>query len=259
MAKDTSQRLQQIMELLSHEHRLTVETLVNVLRTSPATVRRDLRTLEQQGLLLRDHGGAAPRDPMYEPFLHDSSFNEQVRRCAFEKQRIGTAAAQLIQDGETVGIGGGTTVAKMLRGLRACKDVTVVTYAVNVAMELSRQKDLQVHVTGGHLSGNWFALVGSRALESVPHFFLDKFIFGATGVHAESGVTDVHLEESAMNRAMLEQARTRVLLVDHTKLGIISKCLVCSLKKVDIILTDKEASKQMVKRFESAGVEVRRV
>ena len=201
---------------------------MKVLDASPATVGRDLRTLEQQGLLVRDHGGAAARDPiMYEPFLHDSSFKAQIRKCALEKQRIGMAAAQLIHDSEMVGIGGGTTVAKMLRGL--------------------------------YLSGDWFALVGPRALESVPHFFLDKFIFGATGVHAESGVTDVHMEESAMNRAMLQQARTKILLADHTKLGVISKCLVCSLAAVNIIITDNEASPELVKPFESAGIEVRRV
>lgn len=260
MPRDTSRRLETILELLGHEPRLTVDKLVALLSASPATVRRDLRTLERQGLLTRDHGGATARDPiMYEPFLHDSTFREQIRHCTLEKQRIGNAAAELIANSETLGIGGGTTVAKSLRGLRGRKDLSIVTYAVNVAMELSRYKNLHVHVTGGDLSGNWFALVGPRALEAVPHYFLDKFIFGASGVHPERGVTDTHTEEAAMNRAMLQQAQTKILLVDHTKLGAISKCLVCSLTEIDMIITDAGASENLVRPFEEADIEVRRV
>ena len=260
MTRDAARRLQRISELLSHESRVSVEKLVALLETSPATVRRDLRLLERQGVLARDHGGAVAREPiLYEPFLHDSSFQEQVRRCSLEKQRIGMAAAELIGDSETVGLGGGTTVAKMLRGLRTRKDLTVVTYAVNVAMELSRQKNLHVHVTGGYLSGNWFSLVGPRALEAIGQHFLDKFIFGASGVDPERGVTDHHTEESAMNRAMLGQARSRILLVDHTKLGTVSRCLVCPLSDIHLILTDQHAPAETVHALERAGVEVRRV
>jgi DeoR/GlpR family transcriptional regulator of sugar metabolism len=252
--------MQMILELLSHKDRLTVENLVRVLEASPATVRRDLRRMENQGLLRRDHGGVMARDPaMYEPFLDDSTFREQVRRCALEKQRIGTAAAELVKDTEKVGLGGGTTVAKVLRGLHTRKDLTVVTYAVNVAMELSRQKNLHVHVTGGYLSGDWFALVGPRALESVPHHFLDKFIFGASGVHPDRGITDRHTEEAALNRAMLKQAQTRVLVIDHTKLGVVSKCLVCPLQDIHIMITDNAASDEMVAPYRQKGIDVRRV
>ena len=260
MPRDTSRRLETILELLGHEPRLSVEKLVTLLSASPATVRRDLRRLEHQGLLTRDHGGASARDPMmYEPFLQDSTFREQIRHCTLEKQRIGTAAAALIADAETVGIGGGTTVAKSLRGLRGRKDLSVMTYAVNVAMELSHFKNIHVHVTGGDLSGNWFALVGPRALEAVPQYFFDKFIFGASGVHPESGITDYHTEEAAMNRAMIQQARKKILLVDHTKLGVVSKRLVCNLSEIDIIVTDTGASSEVVLPFEKAGIEVRRV
>ncbi len=255
-----SRRMHLIQELLSHEDRLSVENLAAALKTSPATVRRDLRRMEDRGLLRRDHGGAMARDSaMYNPFLHDSTFRDQVRRCAPEKQRIGLAAAELVQDAEKIGLGGGTTVAKILRGLHDRNNLSVVTYAVNVAMELSRQKNLQVHVTGGYLSGDWFALVGPSALESVAHHFLDKFIFGASGMHPERGVTDTYMEEAAINRAMLQQAKTKILVIDHTKLGVISKCLVCSSHDVNIIITGKAASDELVSPYIKSGIDVRRV
>ena len=134
-----------------------------------------------------------------------------------------------------------------------------MTYAVNVAMELSRYKNLHIHVTGGYLSGDWFALVGPSALESVPHHFFDKFIFGASGIHPDRGVTDYHPEEAAMNRAMLKQARTRILVIDHTKLGVVSQCLVCPLQDIQILITDKTASEEVVTPYVRQGIEVRRV
>ncbi len=252
--------MQIIQELLTHKDRLSVDSLVKILKTSPATVRRDLRLMEERGLLRRDHGGALARDSlMHEPFVEDSTFREQVRRCALEKHRIGMAAAELVQDGEKVGLGGGTTVAKVLRGLGARKDLSIVTYALNVAMDLSRQKDVHVHVTGGYLSGDWFALVGPNALESVAHHFMDKFIFGASGIHPERGVTDYHTEEAAINRAMLKQAQTRILVIDHTKLGVVSKCLVCALDQINIMITGKAASDEMVEPYLQKGIKVHRV
>jgi DeoR/GlpR family transcriptional regulator of sugar metabolism len=260
VAKAFSRRMQIIQDLLSRDDRLTISSLAAALNISPATARRDLRRMEEQGLLRRDHGGAMARDPlMYEPFLHDSTFREQVRRCALEKQRIGMSAAELVQDGEKVGLGGGTTVAKILRGLHHKKDLSVVTYAVNVAMELSRQKNLHVYVVGGYLSGDWFALVGPSALESIPQHFMDKFIFGASGIHSEKGVTDHHPEEAAMNRAMIKQAQTRILVIDHTKLGVVSKCLVCPIEAINVIITDEAAPDEIVKPYLEKGLDVRRV
>ena len=101
---------------------------------------------ENEGLLRRDHGGAIARDSlMYEPDIQDSTFREQVRRWLLEKHRIGMAAAELVRDSEKIGLGGGTNVAKVLRGLGTRKDLAVVTYALNVAMDLSRQKNVHVH------------------------------------------------------------------------------------------------------------------
>lgn len=253
-------RLSLIVEHLAESGRVRVEELIRRTGASAATIRRDLRRLQRDGLVRRDHGVVFLAESVaYEAFLNDPGFQDQVHHLAAEKRRIGTAAAALIRDGETVGIAPGTTAAQIARMLRSKKDLTVVTNGLNVAMDLSRQKNFTVHLTGGYLSGDWFAMVGPKALEFIPTMFTHKFFFGANGVHPEHGVTDRHAEEAAVNRAMADQSARRILVVDHSKFGQVAACLVCPIKKVDAIITDTGASDEMVAPFLALGIEVLRV
>lgn len=156
------------MQQLLRAGEISVASLAKRLRVSPATIRRHLSELEQRGLLHRSHGGAVPIQPLlYAPFRHTSYFHEQERQKGVEKRRIGLVAAELVSDGEILAIGAGTTATQVARSAFPRKGLTVVTNAVNVAMELSHRDDLKVFVTGGFLSGDWFALVGPAAIHSV--------------------------------------------------------------------------------------------
>lgn len=259
-AKNVRSRRSLIVEHLSETGRVRVEDLIRQTGASPATIRRDLRRLQRDGLVRRDHGVVFLAEPVaFEAFLDDPGFRDQLDRMAIEKRRIGAAAAALIRDGETIGIAPGTTAAQIARMLRSRKDLTVVTNALNVAMDLSRRRDFTVHLTGGYLSGDWFALVGPKAMEFIPTMFTSKFFFGANGVHPERGVTDRHAEEAAVNRAMADQARQRILVVDHSKFGQVAGYLVCPIKNVDVIITDSGASDEVMAPFLALGIEVVRV
>jgi DeoR family transcriptional regulator of aga operon len=237
-----------------------VDEIMGRTGASQATIRRDLRFLERKRAVRREHGAVRLAESRtFEPFLDDPGFRDQVHRMAREKRRIGKAAALLIEDGETIAISPGTTTSQVAQALRGRKNLTVVTNAVNVAMELSRNKDLRVHLSGGYLSGNWFALVGPRALEFTQTLFTDKVFTGANGIHAEQGVTDEHAEETAVNQALTRQARQCILLVDHTKFGRVARCLVCPIRQVDMIVTDTGATDEMIAPFQSLGIKVLRV
>src|SRR5216683_4805702 len=145
-------RFTAILTGLQQTGRVSVETLSEQLGVSVVTVRRDLDALDEKGLLRRTHGGAVSIEPLfYEPFKNDRSFQAQVERFAQEKRRIGRAAANLIERGETIALTPGTTTTEVIRGLPLNQEITVVTNTVNVAMELSKRKDLKIFVTGGHL------------------------------------------------------------------------------------------------------------
>src|SRR6202453_2504792 len=181
-------RLKDILRDLQKEGTVSVDQLSERLEVSLVTVRRDLDLLEQQGLLQRTHGGAVSIEPLfYEPFRHDRSFLAQVERAADEKRRIGRAAAALITAGETIALTPGTTTTEVIRRLPINYNITVVTNTVNVAMELSKRKDVYVFVTGGHLHGEWFSLVGSAALRSLDNMLINTMFIGADGMDSGGG------------------------------------------------------------------------
>jgi DeoR/GlpR family transcriptional regulator of sugar metabolism len=250
----------ELLKELAVDKWTSVEQIRTRTGASEATIRRDLRVLEGKGSVRREHGAARLAESRtFEPFLDDPGFREQLHRMAREKRRIGAAAASLIEEGETVAISPGTTTSQIAQALRGRKNLTVITNAVHVAMELSREKGIRVHLSGGYLSGNWFALVGPRALEFAGTLFTDKVFTGANGIHAEHGVTDEHAEEAAVNQALTRQGRQRILVVDHTKFGKIAKCLVCPIREVNTIVTDTGATDEMIAPFQKLGIEVRRV
>lgn len=259
-SEKVERRCSLILNCLAAGKDLPVEDLIARTGASPATVRRDLRMLERAGLVRRSHGVVALKESSgFEPLLHDPGFREQLYHRAAEKQRIAAAAAGLVQDGEIIALAAGTTVAKMCRLLRSRRDLTILTNALNVAMDLSRQAQWTVYVTGGYLSGNWLALVGPQALEAISSMFPETCFFGANGVHPENGITDRHREEAAVNQALARQARRRVLLADHTKFGHTAGYQVCRATDIDVIITDTGASDETIAPFQRLGIEVMRV
>ena len=239
---------------------VSVEALRDKLEVSLATVRRDLQELEERGLLRRTHGGAVPIEPMfYEAFRHDRSFQDQVGSFAEEKRRIAQAASELVVPGDTIAFTAGTTTTEVARGLRMLSGITVITNTVNVAMELSTRKDIDVFVTGGHLRGDWFSLVGPAAVATLRGLFIDVLFIGVNGIHAQHGLTCFNPDEADTNSAMVKQAKRKIVVADHSKLDVVAKWLICPTDSVDMLITDSCASDEGIASFEARGVEVRRV
>jgi DeoR family transcriptional regulator of aga operon len=253
-------RLTAILSALQQSGSVSVEGLSKDLDVSLVTIRRDLDELESRGLLRRTHGGAVSIEPLfYEPFRNDRSFLAQVERFAEEKRRIGRAAAALIKEGEIIALTPGTTTTEVIRGIPLNRKITVVTSTVNVAMELSKRKDLDVFVTGGHLRGDWFSLVGPTAAQSLSHVMIHTLFIGADGIDAKFGVSCFNPDESQLNSTMVKHAQRKIAVVDHSKFGVLAGWKICPTSDLDILVTDAGASEEMIAPFQSAQVEVMRV
>ncbi len=253
-------RLTAILTALQKSGSVSVEGLSKDLEVSLVTIRRDLDGLERQGLLRRTHGGAVSIEPLfYEPFRNDRSFQAQVERFAEEKRRIGRAAASLIEDGEIIALTPGTTTTEVIRGLPLNHKITVVTSTVNVAMELSKRKDLDIFVTGGHLRGEWFSLVGPTAAQSLSHLLIHTLFIGADGIDPKWGVSCYIADEAQINSAMVKHAQRKIAVVDHSKFGKIAGWRICPTSDLDILITDSGATDEMIAPFEKAQVKVMRV
>src|SRR5262245_2452649 len=239
-----------ILQELLRNGQVSVDGLAKNFQVSAATIRRDLTDLERQGLLHRNHGGAVPVAPMlYEAFRHVSSFQEQEQQCAAEKRRIGLTAANLVADGEIIAIGAGTTTTQVARSLRHRKGITVVTNAVNIAMELSHLPDIKVCITGGYLSGDWFAVVGDIAQRNASEIFVDKVFIGVDGIHPERGLTTNYPDQAAIHRSMMKQARERIVVADHRKIGLLGTSLIWPASEINTLVTDKATPDEAIAPF----------
>lgn len=248
-----------ILQELLRNGQVSVEGLARSFNVSAATIRRDLTELEQQGLLRRNHGGAVLVAPMlYEAFRHVSSFQEQEQQCASEKRRIGLAAANLVADGEIIAIGAGTTTTQFARSIRHRKAITVLTNAVNIAMELSHLPDIKLCITGGYLSGDWFAVVGDMAQRNASEIFVDKVFIGVDGIHPEHGLTTNYPDQAAIHRSMMRQARQRIVVADHRKIGLLGTTLIWPAREIDTLVTDKATSDEAVASFSDKKIAVLR-
>jgi DeoR family transcriptional regulator, aga operon transcriptional repressor len=254
------QRFHAILTGLQESSTVAVDELSGLLGVSVVTIRRDLDLLEQQGLLRRTHGGAVSIEPLfYEPFKKDRSFQAQVERQANEKRRIGRAAAALITPGETVAITPGTTTAEIIRGIPLNSKITVVTNTANIAMELSKRKDVSVFVTGGHLHGEWFSLVGPTAIRSLDNMLIHTMFIGADGIDAQWGLSCFSSDEAELNGTMVRHARRHIAVIDSTKFGVVANWRICETTTLKTLITDTGATDEMIAPFQKMGVEVIRV
>jgi DeoR family transcriptional regulator of aga operon len=251
------QRFHSILGRLQENGSVAVDDLSVQLGVSVVTIRRDLDLLEQQGVLRRTHGGAVSIEPLfYEPFKNNRSFQAQVEHLAGEKRRIGRAAAALINPGETIAITPGTTTAEIIRSLPLDSKITVVTNTVNLAMELSTRKDVSVFVTGGHLHGEWFSLVGPSAARSLENMLIHTMFVGADGIDAQWGLSCFSSDEAELNATMIRHARRHIAVVDHTKFGVIANWRICESLSVQKLITDTGATDEMIVPFQELGIEV---
>ncbi len=257
MSSKTEQRAKEILRLLLQHGKTSVEELTEIFATSPASIRRDLVRLQEQGLVHRTHGGVLLAGQVYEPFRFDADFSVREARFAPEKQRIARAAAALVQDNETIGLTAGTTTTQVARGLRLRTGLHVLTNAVNIAMELSANNELDTTLTGGCM--RWpgaFSLIGPAALESLNAVVMDKVFLGVCGIDVHFGATTIQTDEAAIFRAMSRRGKQVIVVADSSKVGMVSPGVICGIRDVHTLVTDDGIADQARTAFERAGVTV---
>ncbi|PRY63722.1 DeoR family transcriptional regulator [Knoellia remsis] len=248
-----SDRMVAVLELLETRGHLSVSSLAGLLGTSPGTVRRDLARLEQQGLLVRTHGGAGPAVGGGEVPVRLRGAHQQ-----HTKARIAAVAATLVPPGrQTVGLTGGSTTAEVVRALRTRSDLTIVTNSLSIGLHAAEHGQTRVLIGGGMLRSSSLELVGQLAESTLRTVGIDVAVVGADGVSLSGGLTTHDPSEARINRTMIQRARHVILVVDHTKLGRSTGAHITTLADVDVVVTDSAASEASLDDLRGSGVDVR--
>lgn len=244
-----------ITRWLRVNHVVGISKLSKRLGVSENTVRRDLHRLEKIGILRHIYGGAVLNEDSQG--RDDLEWRKREGKFAEEKERIGRAGAEMVKEGEAIILDAGTTTMQIVRFLNNKSDLTVVTNAVNIAMELSDKKEITTVLTGGIFRKISLSLVSSLAegfLDTGIH--VDKVFLSAGGVNLENGVTNSNSIEVPIKRAMIRASKEVILVVTHDKIGKSSFTQIVPIKKLDKIITDKSASQEQVELIRKGEIEV---
>jgi DeoR/GlpR family transcriptional regulator of sugar metabolism len=248
----TDERRSLILDRLRTQGRVLAADLTAELRVSSDTVRRDLRELDDAGLLRRVHGGALPRHGDASPFA------TRARRAPAAKASIARRAAACVQNGQLVVLDGGTTTLELARALRDDLRASVITTSPPIALALADHPGLEVTIVGGTLRRNALVTVGAAAVEALAVIRADIAFLGVCGLHPEIGVTTEDLEERHVKAAMIEGAAEVVALADHDKLGTAMPVVVAPMSAVTQLVTDADVEERALAPYRALGIEVLR-
>lgn len=244
------ERRQHILSMAQSEGRVRVRDLSKALGISQITIRKDLDYLQEKGLLQRSHGGALPMQP---GALFDPTLQEKEKSHHYEKERIGAAAAEMVQEGQCVMLDSGTTTTAVAHALKKFSHLTVITNAVNIAAELTGT-DFDVILTGGILRKNSFSLVGPLAEDMLREMHADILFLGVDGFDLDIGLTTPNLLESRVNRAMVHGATRVVAVCDSTKFDRRSLSRIVATSAIHHVITDTNLPKPLAEALHALNI-----
>ena len=226
-----TERKQLILEELQEHHVVSLEKLISLLETSESTVRRDLDELEAENKLRRIHGGAE----LPHSLQQEESIQEKSVKNLQEKKLLAQKAASLIKEQDVIFIDAGTTTAFLIKEL-SNKDITVVTNSIHHAVQLV-EKQIPTVMVGGSVKMTTDASIGGVALNQINQLHFDRAFIGMNGVD-ENYYTTPDMEEGAIKRAIIDNAKQTYVLVDASKVGQTCFAKVAPLKRA-VVITSK--------------------
>lgn len=247
-----SQRRHAILAEVRSATAVSAEALARRFAVSVETIRRDLRSLERDGLLDRVYGGAT------RPAGRSSEGSFAVRsvRNIERKRAIATLAASLIEPEETIVIDVGTTALEVARALPLAFRGRVLTNSVPAAMDLSGRSDIELLISGGQVRAGDGACSGAYCDGFFGEFYADRAFLGSGGVHPDAGLTDYYPSEVVVRRTIITHTAACYVLADSSKLGLIAVRRVCPLDQITAIITDDQADPDLVSGLEGAGATI---
>jgi DeoR family transcriptional regulator of aga operon len=247
-----AERHQHILGKLMKEGSVNVLDLCQELDVSSVTIRKDLKLLEDKTLLFRTHGGAT----LSNPYTADRPVNEKANIRSGEKLSIGEAASALIEPNDCILIASGTTVLSFARKIQPKGNLTVITAALHVALELVNHPNIEVIQLGGLLRKSSSSVTGPYAEKILQDFSCSKLFLGVDGIDTEFGLTTTNMMEAQLNRMMIQASQKTIVLADSSKFGKRGFGKICGLEEIEQVITDSNISDHMVETLKGTGIEV---
>lgn len=245
------ERREEILKILDKKNRISTNELIEKFNTTAVTIRKDLTVLEKSGALKRTHGGAIKKNELFRGL----ALTEKEKIFLNEKLRIVKEAANLIKEGDTIILDSGSTTNLLAKEILNKKNITVITNALNIAVELINS-NIEVILTGGNLFKDTLTLIGPLAETVLKKLSSGKLFLGTDGIDFEHGLTTPNLTEASTSQTMMNISGEIILLVDESKFGRRSLAVISKIEKLDKIITNKKMTDNELSMFKKLGVEI---
>ncbi len=230
-------RQQEIMNYMLKHRFATVKELAKVIYSSESSIRRDIKILEQQGLVSQIYGGITL--PEYTHTIVPFSIREH--KNSPEKEHIAKKAAELIFDGATVFLDGSSTVKRILKYISPDKKVTIITNN-NELFKNDIPENIRLHCTGGLFYKTDSIFIGPQAENYIKNLHADLLFFSSQAISENGEISDSSEEETSLRRVMLERAEKKYFLCDSSKLYSKRTFQLCNVNEIDGIICDVSLS-----------------
>lgn len=259
MSEPSEKRKLAILEDLANARLVSVSELSQKFNVSEVSIRHDLQELESRGLLRRVRGGAVSVPQT----ILEWSFNEKMLMHKDQKERIGRAAAAMVQNGDVLIMDSGTTVVHAARHISqdilAAGQLTVITSSLPIVRELGSWKGVHLILLGGVYLPMQEVVVGPQALASMTGLHADKMFLGAGGLSLEVGATTATVLDAEVDRMCVRASEQVIALIDSSKIGRKGLAPVVPLMDIDVLITDTATPPDFVSQARLLDVEVRLV
>lgn len=240
-----------ILERLSAYRECNISELATQFSVSGETIRRDIKSLSEKGLVQKVHGGVvAPEFPA------EQEYRKRLRINAAEKKAIAELAAARILNGASLMLDTGTTTAYLARALVEHQDLLVVTNCAETARILATSRRNHVYLAGGEFRPENYAAFGASAVRFLESFRVDFAILSIGGIHSDAGFMDYRLEEAELAQTMMKRARQTIVLADHSKFDLHAPVWVADFNQIDWFITDASVPPPFKQRLMDGGVKI---
>jgi DeoR/GlpR family transcriptional regulator of sugar metabolism len=242
------QRLQEIVEVVTKEELISFSTLCKKFGASSATIRRDLQTLESQGLIKRVHGGAQAIKSKTN--ILESPYNKRLTQHIEEKRLIAKLAMQDIHDGDTLFLDSSTTICELATFLaKSNLKIMAITNDIHVGNILQDHPTIELLIIGGLIRSSFYSTQGIFAETMLSQLQADIYFMGVDAIHPQHGACIYHIAELNCKRLMIEHSQKHYVLCDHTKFMKQEGIQICPISSIDKIITDDKLDTDIVKTF----------
>jgi DeoR/GlpR family transcriptional regulator of sugar metabolism len=245
------ERLNKILKNLEEQGRVTVKEAIKFLDVSADTVRRDFGYLADKGLAFRTHGGIMSKESV----SFDPGMAEKVVQHQGEKESIAKKAAELVHDSEVVIIDPGTTTEGIVKYLGEKKNLTVLTNALNIAVESTR-RGINTIIMGGVIRPSTLSIIGPDAIEMIRHYHADKLFIGVSGISISKGLMTPNRLEAETKKELIKAGNQIIIVADHSKLYKTALCSFGALEDIDVLVTDRGVDQEWMEKLREYEIEV---